>query len=196
MYIKSKLNFASCILLLFLSQFKSEVYQNPQYNICQYDLHAHTDPHKRYPHPIMARAGSLPAECCFSIFILHLLRDRQGGSLTPPATLWRMMGSRRSVPLLLHSSCITLSQQCPILHNRKKPFDWMGLCSHAWCFRQGSMKSDPSQRLSHPTNSPLWVALFKHAKWASSCQMACHTNVCMCLYFHIINSGSVQHLLV
>jgi len=130
-----------------------------------------------------------------SSFFISFVIDKEG-RWPPPATLWRMMGSRRSVPLPLHSSCITLSQQCPILHNRKKPFDWMGLCSHAWCFRQGSMKSDPSQRLPHPTNSPLWVALFKHAKWASSCQMACHTNVCMCLYFHIINSGSVQHLLV
>lgn len=109
-------------------------------------IHTHTDLHKRQPHLIMARGGSLPTECFFSIFILHLLRDGQGGRLTP-LPCFRDDGSRENKKCSppLQNSCITLPQQYPILHNRKKPFDrfCMGLCSHAWCFRQGSMKSDP-----------------------------------------------------
>ncbi|KAK2874379.1 hypothetical protein Q8A67_021532 [Cirrhinus molitorella] len=71
----------------------------------------------------MARAGSLPAECSFSIFILHLLRDGQGGRMTP-LPCFGDDGIREN------EKCsppppkrITLPQQCLILHNRRKTFD-------------------------------------------------------------------------
>lgn len=125
-------------------------------------------------------------QCCFSIFILHLLRDRQGGLLTPPAPLWRMMGSGRSVPFPLHSSCITLPQQCPILHNHKKPFDLMGPCSHAWCFRQDpwnliQVQTSPSHQV--PSGLPCLNMQneLRPAKWPVT-QMS----ACVCIFISLI----------
>lgn len=125
--------------------------------------------------------------------------DKEGG--WPPCPALGMMGSGRirSVPLPLQSSRITLPQQCPILHNRNKPFDRFckGLCSHAWCFRQGSMKSDPQVNdIPILPKVPSGLPCLNMQKQDSSCQMACHTNFCLCLYFHTIKSRSVQHLLV
>ncbi len=130
---------------------------------------------------------SAPFQSSFSI---SSVMDKEDG--WPPYPASKMMGAGRvkSVPLPLQNSCITLPQQCSILHNRMKHFDrvCMGLCTHAWCFRQGSMKSDPQVN-----DIPIPPKAFKHAKQACSSQMACHTHFCLCLYFHTIKSGSVQH---
>ncbi len=107
--------------------------------------HTHTDPHKSLT-PLWPELAACQQSAPFqSSSSISSVMDKEGG--WPPCPASEMMGAGRirSVPLPLQNSCIKLPQQCPILYNRKKPCDrfCMGLCSHAWCFRQGSMKSDP-----------------------------------------------------
>lgn len=92
----------------------------------------------------------------------------------------------KSVPLPLQNSCITLPQQSPILHNRKKHFDRVskGLCTHAWCFRQGSMKSDPQVNdIPIPLKVPSGLPCLNMqnrlipAKWPVT-----HMSACVCIF--------------
>lgn len=72
----------------------------------------------------MARAGNLPAECCFSIFILHLLRDRQGGLLTPLPHFggWWDLGEVFPSPSTAHAS--RFPSKAPFCIIARSPLIW------------------------------------------------------------------------